>query len=152
MFKQLKVLFRQLTAEGGEGGIIDTPALNLAMAGLLCEVSRADSSLDPREHAAKRHLLSSLLDVEGEEADRLLEKATKASDEAVSLYDFTSKLRSLEAHERISLIEAMWQVAYADGEIDPLEEAVIRQVSELIYVEHTEFIRAKLSAQQAASS
>jgi len=49
--------------------------------------------------------------------------------------------------QRYQLIEAMWQIAYADKVIDPQEEAVIRQVAELIYVDHSEFIRAKLSAQ-----
>ena len=38
----------------------------------------------------------------------------------------------------------MWEVANADGEIDPLEDAVIRKTAELIYVDHSEFIRAKL--------
>ena len=39
----------------------------------------------------------------------------------------------------------MWQVAYADDHLDPIEEAVIRKVAELLYVNHSEFIRAKLS-------
>ena len=38
----------------------------------------------------------------------------------------------------------MWQVAHADGHIDPMEDAVIRKVAELLYVDHSEFIRAKL--------
>jgi len=68
------------------------------------------------------------------------------SEKSVSLYEFTTKLRELMPEERFQLIEAMWQVAYADGIIEPMEEAVIRQVAELIYLDHSEFIRAKLSA------
>ncbi len=45
---------------------------------------------------------------------------------------------------RFELIKAMWEVAHADGEIDPLEDSVIRKTSELLYVDHHEFIRAKL--------
>ena len=41
----------------------------------------------------------------------------------------------------------MWQVAYADGKLDPQEEAVIRQVADLIYLDHPAFIKAKLTAQ-----
>ena len=39
----------------------------------------------------------------------------------------------------------MWQVAYADNVLDPIEEAIIRKVAELLYVNHSDFIRAKLS-------
>ncbi len=147
MFTQLKTLFRQLTEEGGEGGVVDTPTLQVAMASLLCEVSRADNSVDDEERQAKVHQLTRLLDINDTEAVELLQKANTAADSSVSLYDFTSKLRSLEQSERYLLIEAMWQVAYADGVLDPLEEAVIRQVSDLIYVDHKDFIRAKLAAQ-----
>ena len=60
-------------------------------------------------------------------------------------------MRSLEQSERYQLVEAMWQVAYADGVIDPQEEAVIRQVSDLIYLDHSAFIKAKISAKNTAS-
>ncbi|POB71843.1 hypothetical protein CRN59_01860, partial [Vibrio vulnificus] len=40
--------------------------------------------------------------------------------------------------------KGMWEVAHADGEIDPLEDAVIRKTAELLYVDHSDFIRAKL--------
>lgn len=41
----------------------------------------------------------------------------------------------------------MWVIAFADGVLDPIEESVIRKVAELIYLDHNEFIRAKLEAQ-----
>jgi len=39
----------------------------------------------------------------------------------------------------------MWQVAYADGHLDEMEEALIRKVATLIYVNHSDFIRTKLA-------
>ncbi|MEZ8092856.1 TerB family tellurite resistance protein [Photobacterium swingsii] len=147
MFKQLCVLFRQVMHEGTDGGAVDTPSMHLAMASLLCEVSNADHSIDPREEQAKAHLLMMLLDIDEGEATGLLKEATVKSKASVSLYEFTTKLRELAPEQRYSLIEAMWEVAYADGVIDPLEEAVIRQVAELIYIDHSLFIKAKLAAQ-----
>ncbi|WP_413110203.1 TerB family tellurite resistance protein [Thaumasiovibrio sp. DFM-14] len=149
MFKQLKILFRQLANESASSGAIDTPTMNLAMASLLCEVSRADNTIDEKEHLAKIHQLQLLLDITEQEASMLLQQAKSHSEKAISLYDFTSKLRELGQDERYLLIEAMWQVAYADGVLDPLEEAVIRQVADLIYLDHSEYIRAKLSVQSA---
>jgi uncharacterized tellurite resistance protein B-like protein len=40
----------------------------------------------------------------------------------------------------------MWELAYADAELDKYEEYVIRKVADLIYVSHSEFIRAKTVA------
>ena len=39
----------------------------------------------------------------------------------------------------------MWQVAYADGHLDHYEEHLIRRVADLLYVEHRDFIQAKLA-------
>ncbi|MGF1689110.1 TerB family tellurite resistance protein [Photobacterium japonica] len=147
MFKQLRSIFRQMMHEGSDGSAVDTPSLNLAMACLLCEVSNADHNDDPREKSANIHQLMHLLGITEDSAIALLNQAQAQTQQSVSLYEFTTKLRSLQPAERYSLIEAMWEVAYADGILDPLEEAVIRQVAELVYVDHAEFIRAKLAAQ-----
>jgi len=37
----------------------------------------------------------------------------------------------------------MWEIAYADNQLDKYEEYVIRKVADLIHVSHSEFIRAK---------
>ncbi|KLV02336.1 hypothetical protein ABT56_21535 [Photobacterium aquae] len=149
MFNKLRSIFRQVMLEGSDGGAVDTPSLHLAMACLLCEVANADHDEDPRETKAKQHQLVHLLGVDDAQASQLLAMAQRQSKQSVSLYEFTTKLRSLLPEQRYALIEAMWQIAYADGVLDPMEEAVIRQVAELIYVDHAEFIRAKLAAQPA---
>ena len=146
MFRQLRTIFHQIMHDGNT---VDSSAINLAMASLLCEVASADHDVDPREETAKIHQLVNLLDIDEAEAGELLDKAREHSRQSVSLYEFTTKLRSLEPEQRYELIEAMWQVAYADGILDPHEEAVIRQTSELIYLDHSEFIRAKLAVQAA---
>ena len=151
MFSTLRTLFRQVMNDSASAGAVDTPTLNLAMASLLCEVANADHDRDPREEQAKIQLLIKLLDTTEDQALILLKQAQQQSQKAVSLYEFTNKLRALSQPQRYLLIEAMWQVAYADGVIDPLEEAVIRQVSDLIYLDHSEFIRAKLNAANLAS-
>ncbi len=134
--------------DGSDSGAADMPKMHLAMASLLCEVANADYKNDPKEEAAKVHILTRLLDVDEASAKALMIQAHTKSKTAVSLYEFTNQLRTLMPDDRFQLIEALWQVAYTDGIIDPLEEAVIRQVADLIYVEHSEFIRAKLSVQE----
>ncbi len=117
----------------------------LAIASLLYEVSRADQQVAEGETQAQIHLLQRLLNVDANEAQALFNQAQQKVAQSASLYDFTSQLRSLDQTRRYELIEAMWQVAHADNVIDPLEDAVIRKAAELLYVDHSQFIRAKLS-------
>ena len=39
-----------------------------------------------------------------------------------------------------------WKVAKADNVIDKYEEHRIRKLSELLYINHTEFIKAKINS------
>ena len=57
----------------------------------------------------------------------------------------------MSVSERCTLIEQLWDIAYADGVIDKYEEAAIRKVSELLYVPHSDFIKAKLMAANATN-
>ncbi|MGR5287907.1 TerB family tellurite resistance protein [Vibrio maritimus] len=143
MFNAITSLFKQLI-EGDDLSKTHGVSPNLAIASLLCEVSKADYQVDEEEEAAKRQLVVRLLGIEDSEAEGLLTQATEQTQNSASLYDFTSSLRELGQEKRFELIKAMWEVANADGVIDPLEDSVIRKVAELLYVDHSEFIRAKI--------
>ena len=49
--------------------------------------------------------------------------------------------------EKISVVEAMWEVAFADQHLDANEHHVISKVAGLLHVTHGEYIAAKLHAQ-----
>ncbi len=142
MFNAITSLFKQLL--DGQDLSQQKQSPNLAIACLLSEVAGADYQIGDKEQDAKIHLVQRLLDLSDSEAQQLVEKADEQIKQSASLYDFTSQLRELSQETRFELIKAMWEVAHADGEIDPLEDAVIRKTSELLYVDHHEFIRAKL--------
>jgi uncharacterized tellurite resistance protein B-like protein len=120
----------------------------LAAAALLVETARADFSEDAVEEATLKTLLCQSLGLSQAEVAELLTEASREVDEATSLYDFTRVINDYcSALEKFELITAMWRVAYADGRLDKYEESLIRQVAELTYVPHSEYIRAKLAAQ-----
>ncbi|MFH0265096.1 tellurite resistance TerB family protein [Vibrio rumoiensis] len=143
MIQSLKSFFNQLVDQNTQANQgVDS---NLAIAALLCQVSQADHSVDEQEQATKIQMLSKLLSLTETDAETLLQDAALRSESSASLYEFTDQLRDLEHQQRFELIQSMWQVAYADNHLDPIEEAIIRKVAELLYVNHSDFIRAKLS-------
>lgn len=151
MLKSLATVFEQLFADQ-ELSESKNGTSNLAMAALLCEVASADHQIDDVESKAKLSILQRLLNLTEAEAVALLEQAMHKAKESVSLHEFTSRLRELERETRFELIKGMWHVAYADGCIDPIEELVIRKTADLLYVGHSEFIRAKIQVIEATAS
>ncbi len=121
----------------------------LASAALMFEVIRADETIQPEEIEAFRKRVSRHTKLTSEEIDDLVELAKNEAEEAVSLYQFTSKInRYFSPKERVSLIENMWYLACSDGKLDKHEEHAIRKVSELIYVAHADFIHARKRARR----
>lgn len=144
MLNSISKLFKQLL-EGHDLSNQNKADPNLAIACLLCEVAGADHQIEQSEVEAKQQLIARLLGLDATQAQILLSRAEAKVKDAASLYEFTTQLRELSQETRYNLIKAMWEVAHADGEIDPQEDAVIRKSAELLYVDHRDFIRAKIS-------
>ena len=144
MIGALKALFEQPTTDTAGA---QQHRMHLAAAALLIETARADFSQDAAEQLAMEELLCSELKLDPAEVRDLVQAASNRVDEAISLYEFTRVINDhYSAEQKLQLISAMWGVAYADGNLDKYEEALIRQVAELTYVPHADYIRSKLAA------
>ena len=120
----------------------------LAIAALLCEVSNADEDISEIEEQCVIDTLSKLLLVSTEEANALLIQGKASSNKGNSLFEFTTELENISQEDRVALIQSMWEVAYSDNHLDPVEEGIIRKVAKLLYVEHSQFIKTKLVVNQ----
>ena len=141
-----KKIFQKDASEDLE---IDEHGSIKACIALLLETSMADDLLDESEIKTLKTTLINDFELEETEIDELIEISKKNVDDSTSLYDFTRDINdNFDAKERFKLIESMWKIAYADGNIDKFEEHIIRKVSNLIYVSHSDFIKAKISAKE----
>ena len=135
--------------EESEDPIIEDKTSTKACVALLLETSMADEILDESELIALKNTLQKDFQINEDEIDELIDLAKENVEDSTSLYEFTRDINdNFDAAERIKLIESMWKIAYADGNIDKYEEHIIRKVSNLIYVAHSDFIKAKLSAKE----
>lgn len=132
----------------------DEPAhRHLAMAVLLVETARADFADQDEERAVMRDGLADALGLDGDETAELVERAFSQSHEAVSLHGFLDTLnRELDADGKRQLLEWLWRVAWADGRVDPQEEARIRQLADLLFLPHADFVRLRLKVESERSS
>ncbi|MBR2514871.1 MAG: TerB family tellurite resistance protein [Halomonas sp.] len=126
-----------------------TITLELATAALLCEVMRADYDQSDAERDALKQMLTTRYRLSNSEVTELMTLAEAEVDDAVDHYQFVSLIKQHYGYEqRCELVALMWQLAWADGNIGPLEEHRIRRLADLLHVSHSDFIRCKLQAEQ----
>ena len=131
MLDQIKSIFGLLAGdEPSEKAATDK---NLAAAALMVQVMAADGKITLEEEAKLQAVLREHYSVSDTEARELEVAARKAQSESVDLYSFTSILKSeMDEQERLALIEDLWEMVYADGELHEFEDNVVWRVAELI--------------------
>lgn len=131
--------------------LVDAPAdeHRLAAAVLLLEVARADYDHHPAERESLRGALAREFQLPEAALDALLDQAELRARQSVSLFDFVQTLnRTMSQDQKRSLLRLMWQVAHADGKVDPHEEHLLRRIADLLHLSHADFIGGKLAAEK----
>jgi len=119
--------------------------LILATCILLLEVSKSDDSFDDIEKEKILSILEQNFNLNIKQTSFLFKIADKKNDEMISLYEWTAKINELCSYsDKKKLMKFLWDVAYADGRIDKYEDYTIRKISDLLYVKHSDFMKAKL--------
>lgn len=123
----------------------DQVSLQLACAVLLTEIMRADGNSDDNERAAIIAQLAQHFTLSAAELTEILNSAEILSDQATDFYQFTSKInKNYSINDKIKLLDMLWQVANADGEISAIEQHTIRKIADLLHLRHNEYVRSKL--------
>lgn len=129
------------TAAGGHD------PLHVASAALMIEMMRMDGDISAPERERVLHALEQKFHLAPEETAEIVALAEAEAKDATDYYQFTSLIRDrLDPVQKERLIEHLWAVAYADGELHPYEEHLMRKIADLLYVPHKSFIAAKLRA------
>jgi uncharacterized tellurite resistance protein B-like protein len=107
----------------------------LAAAALLVHAAAIDGELSQSERDKLHAVLKQAFSLDDALTDELIEKATAAEHEAVDLYHFTHRLnRTLDEAGRVRVIEMMWEIVYADGRRDELEDNLLWRAADLLGV------------------
>lgn len=148
MIEKIRQFFNSnLSLDAGASSPRDDHILKLTTAALLIEVSQADFELDAAEKARIVDTLRNTFNLNTMELDSLVTMAEEEVEQSTSLYQFTRLVNDFYDYEqKLTLISSMWQVAFADNNLDRYEEHLIRKVAELTYVTHKDFIRLKQTA------
>jgi uncharacterized tellurite resistance protein B-like protein len=143
MFKAINQFFQQLSPQQQQQS--DRLSVEVATAALLFEIMRADDDFDDKEQVEVRSLLKKQFTLTDEKVEQMIKQAEQEAFDATDYHQFTRLLcEQYSIEQRMGIVESLWYVANADGNIDANEEHLIRRLSDLLRLHHSEFIQCKL--------
>jgi len=132
MLNRIKTLFKENSVKVAEPNIDE---LQAAAAALLVEAACMDGKFDDQERKSILILLEQHFNLNDDESSTLLVEAEKLIENAGDLFTFTRVIKDkYEPKQRVALIEMLWEVAFADGNVDYYEANLISRVAGLIFV------------------
>lgn len=146
MLKAIKQFFEQNISLETEVDI--EHRLKLATAALMIEIMKQDGETKDEEVGTIKQALQTKFELTETEMDELFTLASAEARQAVDLYQFTSLInKHFSSEKKIKIIEYLWTVAYADNHLDEHEEHLVRRITDLLYVSHQDFMKAKHKVQ-----
>ena len=145
MIKKIKNLITNLSGKEEIVDEIGESKLNNACAALLVEVAFADKEFDEKEKESLKVSLLETYNLEEDAINEIILDAEKSIEESTSLYGYTRIVNDeFEYENKLDLLRNLWKVAFADGYLDKYEEHLLRKISDLIHISHSDYINIKL--------
>jgi uncharacterized tellurite resistance protein B-like protein len=124
--------------------------INNACAALLIETALADKVFNTEEIDSMKKTLREVYGIDEKDLDELISESEKKVSESTSLYEYTRLINDLcNYQDKLKLIQNLWTIAFADKHLDKYEEYLIRKISDLLYVSHSDFIQQKLNVKES---
>ena len=112
------------------------PDIKLAACALLLELAHADDSFSETERQHLQGAVGRQFGLDPADAAELLELAERARADATDLWQFTSLVKEhYSTGQKMVLLEIMWGLVSADGELSGREDQLLRKVVGLLDVD-----------------
>lgn len=144
MLERLRQFIADVVSPTAHEQAFDNNGYRLAATALLLHVVSLDGEPSQAEKRKLHSLIESRFGLASGAADRLIASATVVEGEAVDLYHFTSVImRSVNAEGRRRIVEMMWELVYADGQVSEFEDNVVWRAADLLGVSSSDRIDLK---------
>lgn len=140
-------------SDDGQTETVSTDGKNFNAAVLMVHIIAADGKVTDEEEAKLLSVLETHYDMSAEEAVQLSQQAKVAQSEAIDLHAFTSVLKKeMSEGERCGLVEDLWEMVYADGELHEFEDNLVWRVAELVGISSDRRMALKRLVRDRATS
>ncbi len=144
MFKNLEKFFNASETEAKQN-----PDLEIAAAVLFLEMASADFEVLTEEQEQINKTLSNFFHLDKNDVDSLIAEASKYRQNRNDIWYFTNIIKKdFSREQKKSMLEELWQLIYADGRVDKFEDVLIRKMTSLLGLDHSDMITAKIKARE----
>ena len=107
---------------------------NVLIAALLIHAAKIDENYSEIEKKIIKNSLINLLNINSNEAEKLIIEAEMKEEESNQIVEFTKEVKKYSMESRLKIIEVIWKIVYSDGTSDSYESNLIRRICGLLYV------------------
>ena len=123
--------------------------VELIAAVLAYEIARSDGEITEEESNLLINEIKKISEKVEKNDEEVLLLIEKHSNDSVSFHEFVEDInKDFSKEEKISLIEFLWNMAYADSKLDVDEERLIRRIADLIRIKDVDVLKLKDKAKK----
>lgn len=129
------------------GRAVPEMRLRIATCAILLEIANSDDEFSIEERMRIVDILRGKFELTVEEAHELIEISQERIDNSIDIWGFTNTISDVYSDdEKFRVLEAVWEVIYADGHLSGHEDSLVHKLSFLLGLKHDQLIEAKLRA------
>jgi uncharacterized tellurite resistance protein B-like protein len=111
---------------------------------LAYEIARSDGEISKSELSLLYDEIKKISAKVGKKEDKILEIIEEYSKNSISFYEFINDInKDYTKEDKLSLIQSLFDVAYADKILEVSEERLIRRIADLINIKDIEVLKIK---------
>jgi uncharacterized tellurite resistance protein B-like protein len=136
--------FKKVPKNNLETDVVVEFNFELVGCALAYEVAKADGAIDINELNKIKAEVENKSNELGLNSKEVLLTIEKQSNESISFNDFINQInKNFSQHQKIQMIEFLWQTAYADNILDVDEERLIRRIADMIRIKDMKVLKLK---------
>jgi uncharacterized tellurite resistance protein B-like protein len=117
----------------------------LAVCALFVEIAAIDGKLTQVERDRIVSILKSEYGLSNQDASELMRVSREQLKQSLDYWQFTNLInQNYTMDEKVRIIELLWKIVYTDGKLEQHEDYLMKKLSSLLEIPHSEFIAAKL--------
>tara|TARA_Y100000766_G_C18595980_1_gene454232 strand:- start:25 stop:462 length:438 start_codon:yes stop_codon:yes gene_type:complete len=121
--------------------------IELTASVLAYEIARIDGEISNEELNILMKEIQIIANKVNKDEKEILNIIEVYSNDSVSFYEFIEDInKNYTKVEKLSLLNFMWKIAYADGNLEVNEEKLIRRLADLIKIKDLEVLKLKDNA------
>ncbi len=111
---------------------------------LAYEIARIDGEISNEELSLLIEEIKKISKKVNKNFNEILKIVEIYSKDSVSFYEFVEDInKNYDKEEKLSLLNFMWKIAYADGKLEVDEERMVRRLADLIKIKDIDVLKLK---------